>query len=174
MLSQHRQAMSTTLGIMRKAAPVQSEILLLMQMFYKSARVEYHPLGVVGAIVPWNYPFHNVFNPLTAALFAGNALVIKVKLWCLHLLSMPEHTLVKLPEVRCTCQCQGDMPFTSCRALVYIRMIISSRARSQYRIFIVAMLVHAGVRACLLVKQILWAHHLRSAVCRRCDTHVYL
>lgn len=48
------------------------------QMFYKSARVEYHPLGVVGAIVPWNYPFHNVFNPLTAALFAGNALVIKV------------------------------------------------------------------------------------------------
>lgn len=32
----------------------------------------------VGAIVPWNYPFHNVLNPLTAALFAGNALVIKV------------------------------------------------------------------------------------------------
>jgi len=47
-------------------------------MFYKSARVEYHPLGVVGAIVPWNYPFHNVFSPMTAALFAGNALVIKV------------------------------------------------------------------------------------------------
>ena len=35
-------------------------------------------LTQVGAIVPWNYPFHNVFNPLTAALFAGNALVIKV------------------------------------------------------------------------------------------------
>ncbi|CAK0772335.1 hypothetical protein CVIRNUC_003952 [Coccomyxa viridis] len=49
-----------------------------VMMFYKSARVEYHPLGVVGAIVPWNYPFHNVFNPLTAAIFAGNALVIKV------------------------------------------------------------------------------------------------
>lgn len=46
-------------------------------MFYKAARVEYHPLGVVGAIVPWNYPFHNVFNPLSAALFAGNAIVIK-------------------------------------------------------------------------------------------------
>ncbi|GFR39785.1 hypothetical protein Agub_g270 [Astrephomene gubernaculifera] len=46
--------------------------------FYKSARVEYHPVGVVGAIVPFNYPFHNVLNPLTAALFAGNGLVIKV------------------------------------------------------------------------------------------------
>ena len=50
-------------------------------MFYKRARVEYVPLGVVGAIVPWNYPFHNIFNPLTAALFAGNACVIKVGAW---------------------------------------------------------------------------------------------
>ena len=31
----------------------------------------------VGAIVPFNYPFHNVFNPLLAAVFAGNAIVIK-------------------------------------------------------------------------------------------------
>jgi acyl-CoA reductase-like NAD-dependent aldehyde dehydrogenase len=28
--------------------------------------------------VPWNYPFHNVFNPLVAALYAGNGIVIKV------------------------------------------------------------------------------------------------
>mmetsp|Transcript_7006 Transcript_7006/g.19782 ORF Transcript_7006/g.19782 Transcript_7006/m.19782 type:complete len:603 (-) Transcript_7006:65-1873(-) len=49
-----------------------------IMMAYKAARVEYHPLGVVGAIVPWNYPFHNVFNPLTAAVMAGNAIVIKV------------------------------------------------------------------------------------------------
>ena len=47
-------------------------------MFYKRARVEYHPVGVIGAIVPWNYPFHNVFNPLLSSLFAGNALVVKV------------------------------------------------------------------------------------------------
>lgn len=47
-------------------------------MFYKKARVEFHPVGVVGAIVPFNYPFHNIFNPLTAAIFAGNAIVIKV------------------------------------------------------------------------------------------------
>lgn len=56
-------------------------------MFYKHARVEYVPVGVVGAIVPWNYPFHNIFNPLTAALFAGNAIVIKASasiLQCLH------------------------------------------------------------------------------------------
>ena len=47
-------------------------------MFMKSVRVEFVPLGVIGAIVPWNYPFHNVFNPMSAALFSGNAIVIKV------------------------------------------------------------------------------------------------
>jgi acyl-CoA reductase-like NAD-dependent aldehyde dehydrogenase len=47
-------------------------------MMMKTARVEYIPLGVIGAIVPWNYPFHNVFNPVSAALFSGNSIVIKV------------------------------------------------------------------------------------------------
>lgn len=47
-------------------------------MMMKSVRVEFVPLGVIGAIVPWNYPFHNVFNPVSAALFSGNSIVIKV------------------------------------------------------------------------------------------------
>lgn len=47
-------------------------------MLHKTARVEYYPLGVIGAIVPWNYPFHNIFNPMLSAVFAGNAVVIKV------------------------------------------------------------------------------------------------
>ena len=47
-------------------------------MFYKKARVEYVPVGVVGAIVPFNYPFHNIYNPMVAAIFAGNGVVIKV------------------------------------------------------------------------------------------------
>lgn len=47
-------------------------------MMHKVTRVEHKPVGVMGCIVPWNYPFHNVFNPLVANLFAGNALVIKV------------------------------------------------------------------------------------------------
>jgi len=47
-------------------------------MMMKKVRVEYTPVGVIGAIVPWNYPFHNIFNPVSAALFSGNAIVIKV------------------------------------------------------------------------------------------------
>ena len=44
---------------------------------HKSARVDYLPLGVMGCIVSWNYPFHNVIGPLISALFAGNACVVK-------------------------------------------------------------------------------------------------
>lgn len=40
--------------------------------------MEFHPLGVIGAIVSWNYPFHNIFNPMLAAIFSGNSIVIKV------------------------------------------------------------------------------------------------
>lgn len=47
-------------------------------MLHKKAKVEFHPLGVIGAIVSWNYPFHNIFNPMLAAVFSGNGIVIKV------------------------------------------------------------------------------------------------
>ncbi|KAJ0714933.1 putative aldehyde dehydrogenase (NAD(+)) [Helianthus annuus] len=47
-------------------------------MLHKTAKVEFHPLGVVGAIVSWNYPFHNLFNPVLAAVFSGNGIVVKV------------------------------------------------------------------------------------------------
>lgn len=47
-------------------------------MLHKTAKVEFQPLGVVGAIVSWNYPFHNIFNPMLAAVFSGNSIVIKV------------------------------------------------------------------------------------------------
>ncbi|KAG0311526.1 Meiotic Sister-Chromatid recombination aldehyde dehydrogenase [Dissophora globulifera] len=46
-------------------------------MFYKSAKVTYRPMGVVAALVSWNYPFHNTFGPLITALFAGNGILIK-------------------------------------------------------------------------------------------------
>ena len=46
-------------------------------MLHKRARLEFHPLGVMGAIVPWNYPMQNLLNPIIPALMAGNAIVVK-------------------------------------------------------------------------------------------------
>lgn len=43
----------------------------------KNGEVRYEPLGVVSAIVSWNYPFHNLMGPLIASIFTGNAIVIK-------------------------------------------------------------------------------------------------
>ena len=42
-----------------------------------SARMEYQPLGVVGAIGPWNYPAGAICELATYALAAGNAMVYK-------------------------------------------------------------------------------------------------
>lgn len=42
------------------------------------ARVEYQPVGVVGIIVPWNYPLYLAMGPLVAALAAGNRVLIKM------------------------------------------------------------------------------------------------
>jgi len=44
---------------------------------HKRARIVYEPLGVVGQIVPWNYPFQNMLGAAIPALMAGNAVVTK-------------------------------------------------------------------------------------------------
>lgn len=40
--------------------------------------VEYAPLGVIGIIVPYNFPVHNVLSAVVSAIFSGNAAVVKV------------------------------------------------------------------------------------------------
>ncbi len=43
-----------------------------------SAKVIYQPLGVVGVIVPWNYPLYLAVGPLVGALAAGNRVMLKL------------------------------------------------------------------------------------------------
>ena len=51
---------------------------------------------------PWNYPFHNVLNPIAAAILSGNAIVVEAagedvptasgsRLWLAGLWSTPAH-----------------------------------------------------------------------------------
>lgn len=44
---------------------------------HKKATVSWHPLGVIGIIAPWNYPFHNAIGHVISGLFAGNAVIVK-------------------------------------------------------------------------------------------------
>ena len=43
----------------------------------KKLRLVYKPLGVVGIITPWNFPFILALNPTAQALMAGNAVILK-------------------------------------------------------------------------------------------------
>ena len=49
-----------------------------IQLQPASAKVVYQPLGVVGIVVPWNYPLMLAASPLITALAAGNRAMIKM------------------------------------------------------------------------------------------------
>ncbi|MCK7542687.1 coniferyl aldehyde dehydrogenase [Marinobacter bryozoorum] len=49
-----------------------------------SNKVYYQPKGVVGIIVPWNYPLYLAIGPLVAALAAGNRAMIKMSEFTPH------------------------------------------------------------------------------------------
>lgn len=43
-----------------------------------SASIMFQPLGVVGIIVPWNYPLYLAIGPIVAAIAAGNRVMVKM------------------------------------------------------------------------------------------------
>ena len=47
------------------------------QFFPAKAYIHYQPLGVVGIMSPWNYPYQLSFVPLAQALAAGNRVMLK-------------------------------------------------------------------------------------------------
>jgi coniferyl-aldehyde dehydrogenase len=48
-----------------------------LELMPARARILYQPVGVVGIISPWNYPFQLAIMPLIAALAAGNRVMLK-------------------------------------------------------------------------------------------------
>jgi succinate-semialdehyde dehydrogenase/glutarate-semialdehyde dehydrogenase len=49
----------------------------LYALMGRASRIVYHPLGVIGIIPAWNYPFSIPLGEAAMALMAGNAVVIK-------------------------------------------------------------------------------------------------
>jgi len=49
-----------------------------MSMKPGRAKLVYQPMGVVGIIVPWNYPYYLALGPMLAAMAAGNRIMIKM------------------------------------------------------------------------------------------------
>jgi acyl-CoA reductase-like NAD-dependent aldehyde dehydrogenase len=53
------------------------KLSLPLMLKSKSAKFTYEPLGVVGVIAPWNYPWSIPFGEVAIALMAGNGVVLK-------------------------------------------------------------------------------------------------
>ncbi|KGY13114.1 coniferyl aldehyde dehydrogenase [Vibrio tubiashii] len=49
-----------------------------LMLFPSKINVEYQPLGVVGVIVPWNFPIVLSIAPIVTALAAGNRVMVKL------------------------------------------------------------------------------------------------
>ena len=76
-----------------------------------SARLEYQPLGVVGAIGPWNYPAGAIWVLAAYALAPGNAMVYQPSQ---HTPGVSQRLAVRFAEVvtssRCCRSCTGWAP----------------------------------------------------------------
>src|SRR6202012_5932154 len=55
------------------------ESIEMPQWFFKTKQSSftYEPLGVIGVIAPWNYPWSIPFGEVALALMAGNGVVVK-------------------------------------------------------------------------------------------------
>ena len=66
-------------GWPRRARASSATSACQLPLFFKQkrARLTYEPLGVVGVIAPWNYPWSIPFGEVAVALMAGNGVVLK-------------------------------------------------------------------------------------------------
>ncbi|MEP5763610.1 MAG: coniferyl aldehyde dehydrogenase [Halieaceae bacterium] len=57
--------------------PEKRKTMFPLNLLGGRSRIEYQPLGVVGVISPWNFPFNLTFGPMADILAAGNRVMIK-------------------------------------------------------------------------------------------------
>jgi coniferyl-aldehyde dehydrogenase len=70
--------------------------------------VRYQPLGVVGIIVPWNYPIFLAIGPLVAALSAGNRAMIKMSEFTPKLNKVFKAMIAEVFEENRVCIIEGE------------------------------------------------------------------
>jgi len=74
-----------TINHLKKWMKVQRRKVDITMFFGAKNRVIPQPLGVVGMIVPWNFPINLMFSGLSAAFAAGNAAMVKMSENSIHL-----------------------------------------------------------------------------------------
>ena len=77
------------------------------------AEVRYQPLGVVGIIVPWNYPLYLAVGPLVAALAAGNRVMLKMSEYTPEFGALFERLIANTFPPDLVCVVNGDAQIAS-------------------------------------------------------------
>lgn len=91
--------------------PSKRHVSLLFQP--ASNTVHYQPLGVVGIIVPWNYPLYLAVGPLVAALAAGNRAMIKMSEYTPHTSKLFQELMSSTFNENLVCVINGDAEVAS-------------------------------------------------------------
>ena len=94
-------------NIQRWMKPAKRKVGLAFQP--AKAQVLYQPLGVVGVIVPWNYPLFLSIGPLTGALAAGNRVMIKMSEHTPRTAQLLKELLGKVFSEDLVCVVQGEV-----------------------------------------------------------------
>jgi len=66
-----------SVGLIRALCEVDLKTKVLVDSERRHIEIQRRPLGVVGAIIPWNFPFSSIGVKLVPALLAGNTVVLK-------------------------------------------------------------------------------------------------
>ena len=75
-----------------------------------SNKVHFQPVGVVGIIVPWNYPIFLALGPLVGALSAGNRAMIKMSEFTPNLNKVLTKLLASIYKLDKVAIIEGDAP----------------------------------------------------------------
>ncbi len=92
--------------IKRWMKPVKRKVGIAFQP--ACAKVVYQPVGVVGVIVPWNYPLFLSIGPLTGALAAGNRVMIKMSEHTPRTAQLLKELLAQVFSEDLVCVVQGE------------------------------------------------------------------
>ena len=85
-------------GSLRGFAAMELPTETLIEDDTRAAVMYRRPIGVVGAIIPWNYPIHTTLQKVSPALRAGNTVVVKPSPFTpLATLRMMEHLRSVMP-----------------------------------------------------------------------------
>ncbi len=74
----NQEGMLDAIKHLRRWMKPQKRRLDITQYPLASARVIPQPVGVVGVVVPWNFPISMAFSPLTGIIAAGNRAMVKM------------------------------------------------------------------------------------------------